>query len=146
MLRSIAELAAYGTFAALLAMASLAPQSTSTASSVTIETVTAGPSSVAPISATTDRGRMLFATKGCVGCHIHAEIPAARMWVGPDLTGLASRAATRLPGTDARAYVRQSLRDPNAYRVPGFSSTMPQLGLSDDEIESLAAFLLSSTP
>ncbi|MEX2047225.1 MAG: c-type cytochrome [Chloroflexota bacterium] len=144
MLRSIAELAAYGTFAALLAMASLAPESTSAASFVT--TATAAPSSKTPTRASPERGRMLFATKGCVGCHIHAEIPAARMWVGPDLTGLAARAATRLPGTDARAYVRQSLRDPNAYRVPGFSSTMPQLGLSDDEIESLAALLLSSTP
>ena len=68
------------------------------------------------------------------------------MQVGPDLTHLADRAATRVAGLDARAYVRQSIREPGAYRVPGYTAVMPDLGLSDEELESLATFLLSSTP
>ena len=66
------------------------------------------------------------------------------MRVGPDLTALADRAATRVAGLDARAYVRQSLRDPGAYRVAGYTAVMPDLHLSDADIESLTAFLLST--
>ncbi len=93
---------------------------------------------------TSARGALLFATKGCVGCHTHASLADARMQVGPDLTRLADRAATRVAGLDARAYVRQSIREPGAYRVPGFTAVMPDLGLSDADIDSLIAFLLGS--
>jgi len=67
------------------------------------------------------------------------------MQVGPDLTHLVDRAATRVAGLDARSYVRQSIREPGAYRVPGYTAVMPDLGLSDEEIESLVTFLLSWT-
>ena len=66
------------------------------------------------------------------------------MQVGPDLTHLADRAATRVAGLDARAYVRQSIREPGAYRVTGYTAVMPDLGLSDADIDSLIAFLLGS--
>ena len=66
------------------------------------------------------------------------------MHVGPDLTHLADRAATRVAGLDAPAYVRQSIREPGAYRVPGYNALMPDLGLSDADIDALIAFLLSS--
>ena len=139
LLRSIAELAAYGTFAALLTAASLAPATGDPASSAATRNTSPGlPAS----AATSARGRLLFATKGCVGCHTHASLPNARMQVGPDLTRLADRAATRVPGLDARAYVRQSIREPGAYRVPGYGAVMPDLGLSDTDIDSLVAFLL----
>jgi mono/diheme cytochrome c family protein len=142
-LRSIAELAAYGTLAALLTVASLAPQTGNAVSSATTEsTVVVAP---AP-AATSERGALLFATKGCIGCHTHALFPNARMQVGPNLTGLPDRAATRVAGLDARAYVRQSLRDPEAYRVPGYQTAMPDLHLSDAEIDALTAFLLSAKP
>ncbi len=152
MLRSIAELAAYGTFAALLTAASLNEPSavssasidtTSIASSATTSARAAAPPvAIAPVSQ--DRGVLLFAAKGCIGCHTHASVPGARMQVGPDLTTLADRAATRVAGLDARSYVRQSLRDPGAYRVAGYTALMPDLHLSDADIESLTAFLLSS--
>lgn len=141
MLRSIAELAAYGLFAVLLTAASLAPETGNAASSAATDQDQA---SERPPTATSDRGAFLFAVKGCVGCHMHASLPRARMQVGPDLTGLADRAATRVPGLDARGYVRQSLRDPQAYRVTGYAARMPDLRLTDDEIGSLSAFLLSS--
>ena len=139
MLRSIAELAAYGTFAALLIVASLAPATGDPASSAATSNTSPHLPASSPTSA---RGALLFATKGCVGCHTHASLPSARMQVGPDLTHLADRAATRVPGLDARAYVRQSIREPGVYRVPGYGAVMPDLGLSDADIDSLVAFLL----
>ena len=143
MLRSIAELAAYGTLAALLIAASLDPQTGNAASSATTANGTLEMSAPA---ATRDRGALLFATKGCVGCHMHAALPNAHMQIGPNLTGLPDRAATRVAGLDARAYVRQSLRDPEAFIVSGYTARMPDLHLSDEEIASLSAFLLSSSP
>lgn len=143
MLRSIAELTAYGTLAVLLAAASLAPKAGNAVSSATTGNVAADER--APTIAA-DRGALLFATKGCVGCHMHASFPNARMQVGPDLTALADRAATRVAGLDARAYVRQSLSKPGAYRVSGgYATVMPDLGLNHEQIESLTAFLLAST-
>lgn len=139
MLRSIAELVAYGTFAALLTAASLAPATGHPASSAAIGNSSERPPASSPTSA---RGALLFATKGCIGCHTHASLPNAHMQVGPDLTRLADRAATRVPGLDGRAYVRQSIREPGAYRVPGYSAVMPDLGLSDADIDSLIVFLL----
>ena len=154
MLRSIAELAAYGTLAVLLTAASLAPQPGSAASSattttgsestITSSTPTNANPAAQPASAITSRGALLFATKGCTGCHTHVSFPNARMQVGPDLTAVAERAATRVTGLDARGYIRQSLREPGAFRVAGYTAVMPDLRLTDEQIESLTAFLLSS--
>lgn len=151
MLRSIAELAAYGTFAVLLTAASLAPEAGNAASSAaTLARDSGGRTAgqtrptLAPTVAIS-RGALLFATKGCTGCHMHASFPNARMQVGPDLTAVADRAATRVAGLDASAYVHQSLREPGAYRVAGYSALMPDLRLTDEQIDSLTTFLLSST-
>lgn len=141
MLRSIAELAAYGTLAVLLALASLTPAPGDAVSSAT----TIDGSAVSyPSTASYQRGTLLFAGKGCTGCHMHTSFPNARMQIGPDLSGLADRAASRVAGLDARAYVWQSLREPGAYRAPTSSTVlMPDLHLSDEQIESLTAFLLA---
>lgn len=146
MLRSIAELVAYGMLAMLLAAASLAPETTSSATTDHDPTRAAALSAIAATGATSEtrRGALLFATKGCTGCHRQASFPQARMQVGPDLTALADRAATRVAGLDARGYVWQSLRDPGAYRVAGYTAAMPDLALSDEQIDALATFLLSS--
>jgi mono/diheme cytochrome c family protein len=153
MLRSIAELAAYGTLAALLMGASLAPPTgTAASSATTVMDTAAQPATDKPATdkpgavVTRERGALLFATKGCVGCHMHAALPNAHMQVGPSLSGLPDRAATRVAGLDARAYVRQSLREPQAFTVSGYGAQMPDLHLTDEEIESLTAFLLSPTP
>lgn len=144
MLRSIAELAVYATLAVLLTAASLAPQSGTAASSAP---TTSGTVNQPTVTGNRERGALLFAVKGCVGCHTHAAVPNALMRVGPDLTALADRAATRVSGLEARAYVRQSLREPGAYLVPGYTTVaMPDLHLTDEEIESLSAFLLSPRP
>jgi cytochrome c2 len=148
MLRSIAELAAYGTFAALLTAASLGPQTGAMASSASTgnNAISNSATALEPTSPlATERGTLLFATKGCIGCHTHAAFPNARMQVGPELTGLPLRAATRVAGLDARAYVRQSLREPGAYSAASSSTVvMPDLKLTDEEVEALSAFLLAS--
>jgi hypothetical protein len=142
-LRSIAELAAYGTLAVLLAVASLTPASGNAAGSAT---TTESSALSYPGVPSYERGARLFAVKGCTGCHMHASFPNARMQIGPDLSGLAVSAASRVAGLDARAYVRQSLREPGAYRASTSSTAlMPDLQLSDEQIESLTAFLLTPT-
>lgn len=91
-----------------------------------------------------ERGRTLFFVKGCVSCHWKEQRPVAE--VGPDLRGLASRAAARRPGMSAEAYVRESIRTPSAFIVPGFEGAvrMPDLHLTDDEIDAVTVYLLST--
>src|SRR5688500_2688763 len=149
MLRSIAELAAYGTFAALLTAASLAPQTGDTASSAsTSDTATSNNATPLEPASTlaAERGAPLFPTQCCTRSHSPAAFPRPRMQVGPELTGLPLRAATRVAGLDARAYVQQSLREPGAYSAASMSTAvMPDLKLSDAEVEALSAFLLTPT-
>ncbi|MDP8958237.1 MAG: cytochrome c, partial [Actinomycetota bacterium] len=90
-------------------------------------------------------GRTLFLAKGCNGCHTLQGLPG-RAQIGPDLSGLATRAGERAPGLTAEEYVRQSIRAPQAFMVPEFRggfARMPTLPLGDAEVEALVAFLLS---
>jgi hypothetical protein len=149
MLRSIAELAAYGTLAALLTAASLAPQTGDTASSASTSSTATSNNAAAlePASPlTVERGTLLFATKGCIGCHMHAAFPNSRIQIGPNLTGLPLQAGMRVAGLDARSYVQQSLREPGAYRaLSSYTGVMPDLKLTDADVEALTAFLLTPT-
>lgn len=147
MLRSIAELAAYGTFAALLTAASFSPvtvQEASSASTSNAATTISTTTLERPSILTTERGALLFATKGCIGCHMHAAFPNSRIQIGPDLTGLPLQAGLRVAGLDARGYVRQSLREPGRYRAASnYTGVMPDLKLTDKDVEALTAFLLT---
>lgn len=50
----------------------------------------------------------------------------------------------RREGMTAEAYVRQSIIDPGAYVLPGYSDVeMPPLSLDRAQIEGLVAFLLA---
>ena len=74
MLRSIAELVVYGTFAVLLAVASFAPADQMTSSATTSDT-TPPASTVAA-----ERGALLFAVKGvktCQQCPYHQICPSS---------------------------------------------------------------------
>ncbi|MDP9266631.1 MAG: cytochrome c [Chloroflexota bacterium] len=95
-----------------------------------------------PLSAAAERGRSLYLAKGCNGCHTVSGLPGT-FSVGPDLTGLPARAATRKPGMSADDYVRESIASPQAFIVPGFEVMMPQLGLRPDEVDAVVTFLLS---
>ncbi|MCB1032739.1 MAG: cytochrome c [Acidobacteria bacterium] len=92
-------------------------------------------------------GKEIFNGKGiCQTCHNGS----GRF---PDLEGIATRAATRIPGYSAVDYMAESLYEPNKYIVPGFNPGMPQInkppiGLTDDEILTVIAYLqsLGGTP
>ena len=76
----------------------------------------------------------------CVSCHAVKGTPAAGV-VGPNLTHLASR--TRFAGSMFELNdenLRAWLKDPPE-RKPG--SKMPNLGLTDDQVNDLTAYLLS---
>jgi cytochrome c2 len=89
--------------------------------------------SVAPVQIQATAGQDLFVAKGCVTCHAHAGIE--RDWegavfvdVGPDLTNF----------TADPDYLRRWLSDPSAIKP---NTIMPDLRLSEDEIEQLIAFI-----
>ncbi|HEX2501875.1 MAG TPA: c-type cytochrome [Methylomirabilota bacterium] len=91
-------------------------------------------------------GEKIFREKGqCTTCH-----GIGRAGRGPDLAGMGGRAATRKPGTKAAAYLVESLLDPNAFVVEGFSKpsimpnvSKPPIGLNRSEVWATAAFLES---
>jgi mono/diheme cytochrome c family protein len=82
-------------------------------------------------SATEVDGRTLFIAKGCVSCHmvsgLSSSIPGPVL--GPDLSNYQA----------GPAYLRRWLRDPVSLKS---NTQMPNLNLSDDEIESLVTFLI----
>jgi len=107
---------------------------------------TLAPEPVAPVAALPD-GKTLFQRKGCIGCHsVNAAGLKSEVNAGPELSALAQIAPLRRPGMPADAYVRESIRLPQAFRVPGFSASsleMPTLPVSDAELDALVTFLLS---
>ena len=96
-------------------------------------------------------GKGIAQGKGlCLTCHTIGQSGALRF---PDLDGVGARAATRIPGFDELQYLAQSLYEPDTYVVEGFNPGMPvmnkpPIGLTDDEIMTVIAFLqsLGGTP
>jgi cytochrome c oxidase subunit 2 len=93
-------------------------------------------------------GRTLFQRKGCIGCHsVAAAGLQSPMGFAPELSALAQAAPARRPGLTAEAYVRESIRSPQAYIVPGITDVqMPKLPISDAELDALVTFLLGDHP
>jgi len=89
-------------------------------------------------------GEKIFREKGgCATCHVMGQKGR-----GPDLTGVGARAATRKPGTAAKAYLLESLIQPAAYVVEGFPNIMqpmnrPPVALNRSELWATVAFLQS---
>jgi len=91
-------------------------------------------------------GKQIFEGKGiCVTCHTIGRSGALRF---PDLEGIGTRAGSRVPGMSGIEYLVQTLYEPNVYIVPGFIPGMPPankppVGLTDDEIKAVIAYLQS---
>jgi cytochrome c oxidase subunit 2 len=103
------------------------------------------PSATISGAAATNTGRQLFQSKGCIACHSAPGLTGA-IPVGPALGSLVHDAATRRPPMPAVEYVRESIREPTAFKAPGNphqESEMPKLPVSDGELEALVAFLLA---
>jgi len=93
-------------------------------------------------------GADLFAAKGCATCHTGPD-SKARVGVGPPLDSARDWASSRRPGMTAAAYLAESIERPAAFISPAFHSDggpttgMPELLLSDVEIEALVNYLLA---
>jgi mono/diheme cytochrome c family protein len=89
-------------------------------------------------------GRQIVEGKGlCITCHTIGRSGALRF---PDLDGIATRAATRVPGLSDVDYMAQSMYEPDTYIVEGFNPGMPAInrppiGLTDQEILTVIAYL-----
>ncbi|HEX2029362.1 MAG TPA: cytochrome c oxidase subunit II [Nitriliruptorales bacterium] len=90
------------------------------------------------------RGRDAFVEGACVGCHSIRGLEGASGTVGPDLTYFSDRgwfAGAIFENTDES--LRDWLADPPKMKPmePGDGRGMPDLNLSDQEIDALVAFL-----
>lgn len=89
------------------------------------------------------RGRSVFETY-CARCH---GTSGETVIVGPSLAGIATRGGSRIEGMDAPAYIHDSVLNPNAYIVEGFSADLMPLDMKDqmspDELEAVVAYLLT---
>jgi NitT/TauT family transport system substrate-binding protein len=87
------------------------------------------------------KGEALFNSNACSACHNVTEDVAG---AGPALVGIASRAGSRVDGLSAEDYLHQSIVDPNAYVVEGFSGIMPPFStLPDSDVSDLIAYLMT---
>ncbi|MNX23031.1 Cytochrome c [compost metagenome] len=92
----------------------------------------AGADGSAKVSAAGGKGLDLFGAKTCGACHAVTGVPGAVGAVGPKLDGIGK--------TRDVAFLTKWLQDPAAVK-PG--TTMPNLGLSEDEAKAIAEFLVT---
>jgi mono/diheme cytochrome c family protein len=79
----------------------------------------------------------------CLACH---SDKADVVLVGPSMVGLAERAGEMVPGLDARAYIEESILDPEAYLNEGYNNLMPATYgaiFSEEELDALVDYLMT---
>ncbi len=85
-------------------------------------------------------GEQVFQANGCSACHSTGE----NTIVGPGLAGLAEQAGERVAGLSAEEYILQSIVEPGAHIVEGFSDVMPKnFGdqIPEEDLRDLVAYL-----
>jgi cytochrome c oxidase subunit 2 len=97
----------------------------------------------AAVTGDANAGKTLFQSKGCIACHTAAGVQGANGTIGPNLNGIGD-AAKRPKLADGAAntpeHIKEWLKDPQKLK-PG--TMMPNLQLSDKEIDDLTALLLT---
>jgi mono/diheme cytochrome c family protein len=102
-----------------------------------------------PASAAVERGKAVFyGPAGCLGCHGE---PGSGGVSGPDMAGIARRAAGQIPGLSAEQVIRQSILAPGAMISSGCrSATCPDLmprnyatRLRQADLDALVGYLLT---
>lgn len=99
---------------------------------------------VQPTPTAAERGRTLFTIKGCPTCHRHDGLESERLTLNGEAVTVSQSLGGVAGAPDLTHYqpdpdfVRTWLKNPRAVR-PG--TPMPNLGLKEDEIEALLAFL-----
>jgi mono/diheme cytochrome c family protein len=101
---------------------------------VPVQAIDAAARTPAPLQ-DSERGRRLFAAKGCVTCHVHGGVDIAGDMkdFGPDLTD------RRFPAE----YLAAFLADPSIKPPTNGKPRMPNFALKQPEIASLVAFINS---
>lgn len=82
-------------------------------------------------------------TLRCAQCH---ALTPDTVVIGPSLAGIATRAASRVPGYDTQSYLETSILIPEDYLVEGFANTMPtNFGkeLTSEEFTALVTYLMT---
>ena len=90
-----------------------------------------------------DEGRALFESR-CATCHTARD--QAVLSYGPNLTNIATAAATRVPDMSAEEYLLESIIRPNAYKKRGDRGVMPAdiaAGLRREEVVSIVGYLMT---
>jgi cytochrome c oxidase subunit 2 len=85
-------------------------------------------------------GKQLFAAKGCTACHSIDGKPG----VGPTLKGVLGRTEELADGSTVKVdeqFIAHYIRNPNSPQLKNFQPLMPQLPLSDAEVEALVAYV-----
>lgn len=93
-----------------------------------------------PLSPTERLGLEAAQHAGCASCH-GADFAGG---VGPSWVGLAGSTRPLSDGSSVvadRAYLVESIAEPSAKRVSGYSLVMPSNSLSDDEIARIVDYI-----
>ena len=91
------------------------------------------------------RGRALFSRSPAICSTCHSLEPDVVV-VGPSLYGIADRAWYRVTGLGPEQYIRESILDPSAYIVEGYTDVMQKnFGetLTSQDIADLTAFMMT---
>jgi len=97
-------------------------------------------SSGPPLTGPAAEGQQLFKSNGCAACH---SVDGSK-GVGPTMRGLAGSQVALEDGTTVTAddaYLRESILQPSAKRVAGYSAAMPARDLSPAEVDALVAYI-----
>lgn len=89
-------------------------------------------------------GGCLFASKGCTACHQNQA--GGQQLAGPTFVGLYGTQQPLADGTSVEVdddYIRQSILDPRSQVAQGFSPVMPQITLTEPEVNALIAYVHS---
>ena len=121
---------------------------------------TATPITAAPVdTGAVARGRELYLNVPdnaapqalwCFQCHLIQGVEGAAGLIGPEHTRVAADAVGRIAGMSAEEYIRDSIKNPEAFVAEGIDRSTPGLmtnaiteKLTDEQIDALVAFLLT---
>ena len=115
--------------------------STSTPTTTTSGTTTSSGGAVAA-------GKLVFNSSSCGGCHTFTASGSAFGTAGPNLDTAPATDAAADGNMALDAFIRESIVDPSAYIVDGYSDIMTKgfgKSLTSKQIDDLVAFILSGT-
>jgi mono/diheme cytochrome c family protein len=93
-----------------------------------------------------ERGRAVYLSNGCAGCHGPPPSGSAAS-VGPQLTPELLRSSAQSAGKPLGSFVAESILVPNAFTSPGYVSGLmrPFASLSKQQLDDLVSFLIGSS-